>query len=346
LEQSMKRLFAFLAALLVAAPAYAAGTIFGLPLSQQIDELGKPLAGGKLYIFEAGGQTPATAYQDFSLTSGLELPHPIELDSAGRIPEFWLADGSYRIRLQTSAGVVLFDRDNIQALGPSSGEGGGGGGVDQNAVFQTGDFKWRPVAGTTAGWVRANGRTIGSASSGASERANADTEELFLFLWANCSNTDCPVSSGRGANAAADWGANKTIGLPDMRGRAQFGLGDMGNTDSGVLADGSPTTANSTVGAEKATIAQGNLPNVNFSHNLSVGTSINNGSSVARSLSEDKRDVRGVDANVSVVEDMSWSSATLSLDSGTVSGTVSSGGSGTALNKMPPGRLGTWYIKL
>jgi microcystin-dependent protein len=337
----MKRLFAFLAALLVAAPAYAAGTIFGLPLSQQIDELGKPLAGGKLYIFEAGGQTPATAYQDFSLTSGLELPHPIELDSAGRIPEFWLADGSYRIRLQTSAGVVLFDRDNIQALGPSSGEGGGGGGVDQNAVFQTGDFKWRPLAGTTAGWVRANGRTIGSASSGASERANADTEELFLFLWANCSDTNCPVSDGRGANAAADWAANKTMGLPDMRGRTAFGLGDMGNSNSGVLADGTPTAAMSTVGAEKMTLAETNLPP--HGHSFSASVSFNDNTMV-NNVSESKDDYRGVDANKSAVEDISVDGLTLS---GSVSGTTGNGsGASTPINKMPPGRLGTWYIKL
>ena len=66
-----------------------------------------------------------------------------------------------------------------------------------------------------AGWVRCNGRTIGSASSGATERANADAEDLFLFLWTNFADAQCAVSSGRGASAAADWAANKTIALPD-----------------------------------------------------------------------------------------------------------------------------------
>ncbi len=44
-------------------------------------------------------------------------------------------------------------------------------------------------------------------------------EALFLHLWTNFANTECPVSSGRGASAAADWAANKDIKLPDYRGR-------------------------------------------------------------------------------------------------------------------------------
>jgi hypothetical protein len=79
-------------------PALAAGTIFGLPLSQQFTENGEPMSGGNLYLYDAGTSTPATAYESFSLTAGTELPHPIELDSSGRIPEFWVADGAYRVR--------------------------------------------------------------------------------------------------------------------------------------------------------------------------------------------------------------------------------------------------------
>lgn len=81
--------------------------------------------------------------------------------------------------------------------------------------------------GTTApsGWVMGEGGTIGNASSGGSERANADTENLFTLLWDSMTDTEAPVSSGRGANAAADFAANKTITLPEVPGRSLIGSG-------------------------------------------------------------------------------------------------------------------------
>jgi hypothetical protein len=244
-------------------PALGAGTIFGLPLSQQLTENGEPMSGGHLYLYEADTSTPADAFETFSLTAGTELPHPIELDSSGRIPEFWVADGSYRVRLTDADGNEIFDISSTTAIGASSGTGGGGSGdVSEDSIFQTGDIMWQPVQGTRSGWVRANGRTIGSSSSGATERANADTETLFLFFWNNFSNTSCPVSGGRGGSAAADWAANKTIGLVDMRGRTSYGLDTMGNTAAGVIA--AATAVSTDLGQEEKVIVQANLPNVNF----------------------------------------------------------------------------------
>jgi len=87
-------------------------------------------------------------------------------------------------------------------------------------VPTTGDVQltFKVVAKPT--WVMMDDGTIGSTASGASTRANADTEPLFTLLWNNIINTWCPVSSGRGANAAADFAANKTITLPKALGRA------------------------------------------------------------------------------------------------------------------------------
>ena len=62
--------------------------------------------------------------------------------------------------------------------------------------------------------------TIGDATSGASNRANADTQALYLLLWANISNTWCAVSGGRGATALADFNAHKTMRLPQALGRS------------------------------------------------------------------------------------------------------------------------------
>ena len=227
-----------------------AGSI-SLSLSQQFDELGSPLSGGKLYFIQAGTtSTPQNAYYDTDLT--LPLPNPVTLDAAGRVPAFYLADGQIKVRLTSATGVTQIEQDNLLVIGPSSG-GGGGGTVDPTTVFQTGDCLWLDIQGTRTGWVRDNGRTIGSASSGATERANADTSALFVYLWNTFSNTICPVSTGRGANAAADFAANKTITLPDKRGYIAGGLDDMGNTTASRYANvpvvsGDTITAGSVLG--------------------------------------------------------------------------------------------------
>ena len=88
------------------------------------------------------------------------------------------------------------------------------------SAFTTGDVKMTIKTVPDTGWVMMNDGTIGSASSGATTRANADCQNLFELLWNNISNSYCAVSSGRGATAAADWAANKTIQLPLALGRA------------------------------------------------------------------------------------------------------------------------------
>lgn len=79
-----------------------------------------------------------------------------------------------------------------------------------------------------AGWLLLQGGTIGNASSGATARANADTEALFTHYWNNLANAQAPVSTGRGASAAADFAANKTLTIPDMRQRFPIGLAAAG----------------------------------------------------------------------------------------------------------------------
>lgn len=235
-----------------------AGSI-SLSLSQQFDQLGRPLANGLLYFIQAGTtSTPQNAYYDTALT--LPLPNPVTLSASGRIPAFYLADGQIKVRLTDKYGVAQFEQDNLLVVGPSSG-GGGGAGVDPTTIFQTGDCLWLDVQGTRSGWVRDNGRTIGSATSGATERANADTSALFVYLWTNFSNTICPVSTGRGASAAADFAANKTITLPDKRGYVPGGLDDMGNSAASRYANvpvvsGDAITAGSVLGEATHTITK------------------------------------------------------------------------------------------
>jgi hypothetical protein len=375
-------------------PAFAAGTIFGLPLSQQFTENGEPMSGGKLYLYAAGTSTPSDTFESFSLTAGTELPHPIELDASGRIPEFWVADGAYRVRLTDVAGNEIFDINSTTAIGASSGSGGSGDSVSEESIFQAGDIMWQPVNGTRSGFVRANARTIGSSSSGATERANADTETLFLFLWNNFSDSLCPVSTGRGGSAAADWAANKTIATLDMRGRLPYGMDTMGNSAASIVA--AATSAAGALGQEEKVMVQANLPSVTFSdtlttaahtHSVTVsgttgtqsashthsgttssdgshnhdtdnaggtttvdapgGTSVSNISSGETSSDGDHTHTITT-GNQSASHTHTWSDTATSGAASTtaISGSVTSGGSGTAFDTLSPGRAGSWYFKL
>src|SRR4029079_14309388 len=97
-----------------------AGALFGIGLSQQTDAEGVPLSGALLYVYDANTSTPAVTYADFALSS--VQVWRLTAAGAGRRPAFWVADGSYRARLTTSAGVEVFDEQSITAIGSSSGD--------------------------------------------------------------------------------------------------------------------------------------------------------------------------------------------------------------------------------
>lgn len=264
-ETLMKRLFiATLALVCSTLQVLAAGSI-SLSLSQQFDSQGRPLSGGKFYTFQTGTSTPQSAYQDTALT--IAHPNPITLDSSGRIPPFYLADGTIKIRLADVAGVTILAYDGLLVVGPSSG-GGGGASVDPTTVLATGDTKSKYGTGSLTGFVRLNGRTVGSATSGASERANADVQALFEYLWTTDPNL--AVSGGRGGSANADWLSNKTITLPDYRGRVPGGLDDMGNSAAGRLTatyfGTGATTLGAAGGAENYTLQAADTPVVSHTH--------------------------------------------------------------------------------
>ena len=314
------------------------GTIPSLSLSTQFDKNGKLLKGGKLYTMVANNDAPQSLYKD----TGLSLPHPnpITLDATGRLPEFYCADGSIRARLVDKSGIVQFDARALLVIGPSSG-GGGGASVDPATIFGTGDPIWLPVTGTRTGWVRLNGRTIGSATSGAQERANADCQSLFSYIWQNFSDLHCPVAGGRGANAAADWAANKPIATLDMRGRGAFGLDDMGNLAANRLLAANVTGGgadDATTGA--ATGGEGN-------HTLTVGEipSHNHGGATGASATGNYLFER-TGGNTDPTRQMETPQPSPALASVTHTHSIAANGGGQAHNNMPPFVLGTWYMKL
>ena len=78
------------------------------------------LSGGKLYAYAAGTTTPQPTYT--SSSGNTTHQHPIELDSAGRVPggEIWLTAVSYKFALYTSANVLIATYDNITGIGAAA----------------------------------------------------------------------------------------------------------------------------------------------------------------------------------------------------------------------------------
>ncbi len=106
----------------------------------------------------------------------------------------------------------------------------------------TGDGKDHWTSNLQDGWIWADGKTIGNASSNATNRANDDCEDLFKAFWNDYSNSLLPLfdSDGdpvsRGSSAAADWAANCAISVIDKRDRVSAGKGNMGGTPAGRLS--------------------------------------------------------------------------------------------------------------
>jgi hypothetical protein len=315
-----------------------AGTL-NLALTQQLDINGNPLAGALLYFFVVGTvATPQNSYQDFGLT--IVNPSPIVADQYGRIPMFYLADGQVHVRLTDANGTVIFDYPSMQVIGPSAG-GGGGGSIDPTTIAATGDVKFRLTSEILTGWVKLNAQTIGAATSGATQRANADTQALFIYLWNNFSNAHCPVAGGRGASGLADFNANKTIGLPDVRSRALVGLDDMGNSAAGRLlpsnvtsggSDG-PTTPAASGGEANHTLILLEAPAGQFTLTDPGHVHV-----------EDLASVGGAYLGGAVVAPSS--PGTLNTASATTGITLTDHAGGQPHNNMMPFTLGTFYIHL
>jgi hypothetical protein len=97
-------------------------TVFLSPVggvaAQFFDNNGVPLAGGKLYTYQAGTTTPQATYTTSFGT--VARTNPIILNSAGRVPdggEIWVTSQPYKFILNTSTDVLVATYDNITGQG-------------------------------------------------------------------------------------------------------------------------------------------------------------------------------------------------------------------------------------
>lgn len=125
------------------------------------------------------------------------------------------------------------------------------------AGASTGDAKPTFKIVADPGWILVNDGTIGNAASGGTTRANADTSALFTLLWTNITNAWAPVSGGRGGTAAADFAANKTLGIPKALGRAMAIAGTGATLTARALGESLGTEAHTLTLAQMAAHAHG-----------------------------------------------------------------------------------------
>jgi hypothetical protein len=196
--------------------------------------------------------------------------------------------------------------------------------------------------GTTPSWLVCDGGTIGDVSSGATERANADMQALFSFLWTNSANAELHIQTSagapttRGASAAADFGANKRMPIPDCRGGTIY----FGDNGAGRITATGHSTNFDQLGAESVLIEQENLPDITFPNDLSGeldSAAINNGTQVARNPSTNNNAQSGGGSNI--VNAVSTVTLTVNDTSVTISGDVESGGGDIPLTTLSPGTV-------
>jgi hypothetical protein len=96
-------------------------------------------------------------------------------------------------------------------------------------TWSTGDAKLTFKIAADTGWILCDDGSIGNATSGATTRANADTEALFTLFYTNIVALVVQDSSGatvtRGSSAAVDYAANRRLVIPKTLGRSLAGAG-------------------------------------------------------------------------------------------------------------------------
>ncbi len=111
------------------------------PFVHVSDSNGNPYVGAKLYVYLPTTTTLASIYSDAGLSVPMANPMTgaTASDASGNFPRFYIAAGTYKLRAETSAGVLIWQEDTIDT-GLSAGSGalavasGGTGGTTATAA--------------------------------------------------------------------------------------------------------------------------------------------------------------------------------------------------------------------
>jgi hypothetical protein len=215
-----------------------------LSMTSFFDNANGTVKTASLYFYKAQTLDPLVVYTDAVMA--IPFPQPVVTTGYGQVPPVYVGEipaPGYRCRVFDQYQVLIADLDNLPGAEPDPSSVPPPVAVDPNALWKTGDVKSRfSNHESLPGWVECSGKSIGSAASNATGRANDDCHALFLHLWQQDAYNLLPVLPSKGASAEGDWQANKTIATPDAWGRMLGGVDghDTANdiSISGRLDDG------------------------------------------------------------------------------------------------------------
>lgn len=235
----------------------------------------------------------------------------------------------------------------------------------QSPAFVTGDMiVWESNVLRTGGWVWSNGTTIGSAGSGATGRANADTQPLFTLIWSSFPNTVRPIQNSdgstgtRGASAAADFAANKRLPVADIRGNVIAGADNMGGAPAAgrltmAQAQGVNGSVLGSMGGEQGhALATGeNGTHTHSASGLGITTTGTPTAQIPLFVVSDGNVPPSLKHSVAVgVDNMpignTYNASITGSFTFSVTGNVGNSGSGTAHNTVQPTYISNWITKL
>lgn len=214
-------------------------------------------------------------------------------------------------------------------------------------VAKTGSKMDTILPGPYPGWVLLAGKTLGNASSGATERAHADTQALYIG-WHKATasqNSLYPIQDSSGnattratagtadANALADFNANKRLPLPNLSGTGFAGLDNMSGVSANVVTHAAADILGGRVGTETHTLQTSEIPA--HKHTL---TDPGHEHSYARP-----------NAQGTAQAGAQWNGLTISganTGSTTTGITMADAGGGSAHNNMQPTFFGYVFVKL
>jgi hypothetical protein len=81
------------------------------PFVHVSDSNGNPYVAAKLYVYEVGTTTLRSIYSNDGLS--VALANPLTSDAAGNFDRFYQNSGTYKLRCETSAEVLIWEHDNI-----------------------------------------------------------------------------------------------------------------------------------------------------------------------------------------------------------------------------------------